>query len=307
MQEEHAALHHVALETTRGRQVTIPIGRARYGEIAIKRELLDNILLIRAGSLGAHLRIATPLRGLRRRTPGWELTTPDDTISAKFLVAADGRNSSVARFLKMHEVTRPARVAVQTHAPLPESLQKTVLLKLLPHGYCGAAPVNDSELNLCLVSTPDHIDAVKEWAGNAFPLDTDPRWRSITPLRRDDLDPAHGENLFFIGDAARVVEPFTGEGTYYAMRSGKLAADAVAELSAKSHSAADILAAFRGHYDELYRGRLWINRLARYAVTHPRLGDTLLNCGASFPFPLRWLTSRIIRPIAREPLAATEG
>ena len=37
-------------------------------------------------------------------------------------------------------------------------------------------------------------------------------------------------NLFFIGDAARVVEPFTGEGIYYALRSGELAADAVAKI-----------------------------------------------------------------------------
>ena len=32
------------------------------------------------------------------------------------------------------------------------------------------------------------------------------------------------ENLYFVGDAARVVEPFTGEGIFYALASGELAA-----------------------------------------------------------------------------------
>jgi len=70
---------------------------------------------------------------------------------------------------------------------------------------------------------------LRRWAERQFQLPADQGWRTITPLTRSPVPSAH-ENLFFVGDAARVVEPFTGEGIYYALRSGELAADAVAKI-----------------------------------------------------------------------------
>src|SRR5258705_11211937 len=59
-------------------------------------------------------------------------------------------------------------------------------------------------------------------------MPADQGWRTITPLTRSPVPSAH-ENLFFVGDAARVVEPFTGEGIYYALQSGELSAKAIAK------------------------------------------------------------------------------
>ncbi len=300
LEEEHVPLTNAALEATSGKRVVIPLGGGPYGVIALKRETLDNLLLVRAGSLGAHLRIATPLRGVERVRNLWVLETGGEKIEAHFLIAADGRNSTVARLLKYGEITRPQRVALQTHIPLEDSLRQTVLLKLLPFGYCGAAPVNDRELNLCLVSSPGDINAAKDWAANAFSIDGAAEWHSITPLRRADRQPAAESQLFFIGDAARIVEPFTGEGTYYAMRSGKIAAEAVAALRGNHARADQVIANFRAQYTALYRDRLWVNRLARYAVTHHRAGDALISLGAAFPRLLTWLSSKVIRPPAEE-------
>jgi flavin-dependent dehydrogenase len=43
------------------------------------------------------------------------------------------------------------------------------------------------------------------------------------------LRPAIGHRVLLVGDAAGLVDPFTGEGIYYALRSGLLAAKAIAE------------------------------------------------------------------------------
>ena len=91
------------------------------------------------------------------------------------------------------------------------------------------APVNQTELNLCLVGKPHTISRLRQWAQRHFEIPADQPWRSITPLTRAPVPCAH-ENLLFIGDAARVVEPFTGEGIYYALRSGELAANAIAKI-----------------------------------------------------------------------------
>jgi len=80
--------------------------------------------------------------------------------------------------------------------------------------------------------------------------------------------PSAHENLFFVGDAARVVEPFTGEGIYYALRSGELAANAIAKIL-RDDDRNSALREFGRAYAQMYRGRLWINRLAREAVLRP--------------------------------------
>jgi geranylgeranyl reductase len=48
----------------------------------------------------------------------------------------------------------------------------------------------------------------------------------LKPIRRWD----NGRDVVVIGDAAGAVAPSSGEGIYYAMTSGRLAADAVAEF-----------------------------------------------------------------------------
>src|SRR5260370_29062648 len=104
----------------------------------------------------------------------------------------------------------------------------------------------------------------RRWADPNFHRPADQGWRTITPLTRSPVSSAH-ENLFFIGDAARVVEPFTGEGIYYALRSGELAANAVARIVGRENRNS-ALREFGRAYAQMYGGRLWINRLSRAAV-----------------------------------------
>ena len=169
-----------------------------------------------------------------------------------------------------------------------------MVLQFLPEGYSGQAPVNDRELNLCLVGTPPTIGSLRDWAERDFKLLPDQPWRTITPLTRDPV-PAAYDNLFFIGDAARVVEPFTGEGIYYALRSGQLAAEAIAKII-HGEDRQSILREFVRAHRAMYRGRLWINRLARAAVLSPKIASSFLPIARLSPFLMRALTAKIVRP-----------
>src|SRR5213078_3006480 len=143
----------------------------------------------------------------------WNIGTDcGETFVARILIGADGRNSTVARLRNLLPRPERERIALQAHVPLPRDFGNRIVLQFLPEGYSGQAPVNDRELNLCLVGAPQTISSLRASA--------DQTWRTITPLTRAPVSVAH-ENLFFIGDAARVVEPFTGEGIYYAVRSGQ--------------------------------------------------------------------------------------
>ncbi|HRK17311.1 MAG TPA: geranylgeranyl diphosphate reductase, partial [Hyphomicrobiaceae bacterium] len=60
----------------------------------------------------------------------------------------------------------------------------------------------------------------------------------LKPRRRWD----DGRNVVLAGDAAGVVAPASGEGIYYAMLTGRLAADAVAEALARDNPKAMAMA-----------------------------------------------------------------
>src|SRR4030095_5958760 len=131
-----------------------------------------------------------------------------------------------------------------------------------------------------------------KWAERQFDLPANQPWRTITPLTRSSVSSAH-ENLFFIGDAARVVEPFTGEGIYYALRSGELAANAIAKIL-RGDDRDSALREFGRAYAQMYRGRLWINRLSRAAVLRPQLGSFFVHTARVNPSILKLLTAKII-------------
>jgi flavin-dependent dehydrogenase len=152
--------------------------------------------------------------------------------------------------------------------------------------------VNETQLNLCLVGTPPTISRLRKWGERQFDLPADQSWRTITPLTRSPVISAH-EKLFFIGDAARLVEPFTGEGIYYALRSGELAANAIVKIL-RGDDRNSVLHEFGRAYAQMYRGRLWVNRLSRAAVLRPQLGSIFVHAARIDSSILKLLTAKIV-------------
>jgi menaquinone-9 beta-reductase len=328
----HSKLTSVEFIAIDGHKVIVDLPPGEDCELSIKRSLFDDLLLKRACELGVQVREETTVTALSHSgaekacshgfaagrirpvcgpvarpnldaspgggdnalQPGWKIeTTSGESFLAQVLVGADGRNSTVARLRNL--LPRPARerVALQAHIPLPRNFGKRIVLQFLREGYSGRAPVNETELNLCLVGRPPTISGLRQWAQRHFEIPADQPWRTITPLTRAPVPCAH-ENLLFIGDAARVVEPFTGEGIYYALRSGELAAEAIAKIiSGKDRQLA--LREFARASAEMYRGRLWINRLARAAVLSPRIGSLFVRAARINPSILKLLTAKIVK------------
>src|SRR5256714_5290716 len=226
----HGLLNAVEFISIGGRKLRVDLPRGEQIEIAVKRSLLDHVLLDRARALGAEVREEATVIALDwNAATRWKIDILREILAARVVVGADGRNSSVARLRNLLPRPERERVALQAHIPLPRDFGNRIVLQFLPEGYSGQAPVNESELNLCLVGTPPTISSLRNWAEREFKLAAEQAWRTITPLTRAPVPVAH-ENLFFIGDAARVVEPFTGEGIYYALRSGELAANAIVKI-----------------------------------------------------------------------------
>jgi flavin-dependent dehydrogenase len=139
------------------------------------------------------------------------------------------------------------------------------------------------------------MPALRAWAEARFEISPKHSWRTITPLTRAPIAAAQ-RSLFLVGDAARVVEPFTGEGIYYALASGELAAEAIVSQH-NGRDEAEVAANYAAAHAALYRGRLWINRLARAAVLSPRVASAFLEVARWQPALLRVLTAKIVQKL----------
>jgi len=293
----HAKINRVIFESIAGKRAefSLPSSESRP-EIACRRELLDALLLdtaLRAGCTVVH---EAPLTRINRCDNGdhrWLLSHHRGKCSARWIVAADGRNSTTAKLLRLQpnaERKASPRVAWQTHAPLGINTRTdAVTLKFLKNGYCGIAPVDDHFLNVCLVAEPRAGEDAKNWATQSYGIPDDSTWSSIAPLQRADYPPA-GPGWLLVGDAARVVEPFTGEGIYYALESARLAARALCDNGASRVSGTYLTA-----HALLYSGQLWINRLARLLVRHPSVGSKVTSFMRHFPAPASLLLGKVTK------------
>ncbi len=294
----HTALRTVEFVGLRGAPVRLPLPGHARGEIAVKRSLLDALLLRNAAERGADVRQGSAVSVVGQAPDGFVI----GGVSARFLVAADGRNSLAARSLKLlDDRRRPAtdRIGLQTHAPCPAAFGPRVQMRWFARGYGGLCPVGGGELNLSLAGPPDTLDSLKNWAREEFALAADHPWRTIAPLDRAPAPRAavaRGRGaVFLVGDAARVVEPFTGEGIYYALRSGELAAAEIVAAARGKQSAGQAAARYRETHTAMYQGRLWVNRLARAAGRNPRVASLALEVLRWRPSLLGLLTAKVVR------------
>ncbi len=290
----HSKLTSVKFVAIDGLEVILDLPSRPSCEISTKRSLFDDLLLRRARELGANVRENTVVTALTKSGP-WKIeTAAGEVFHARMLIAADGRNSTVARFCNLLPRPTRERVALQAHIPRPRDFGDQIVLQFLSEGYSGQAPVNEAELNVCLVGIPATIARLRKWAEVHFKLTANQAWRTIAPLTRSPVCCAR-EDLLFIGDAARVVEPFTGEGIYYALRSGELAAQAVTKTF-RGDDQQSALRDFGGAYAKMYEGRLWINRLARAAVLRPRLGSFFVHAARINAAIPKLLTAKVTSP-----------
>jgi len=175
----HSKLDSVEFIAIDGHNVVVDLPTGHNCEVSVKRSLFDDLLLTHARDVGADVREGTTVTALansngegicshgpvarpdldapqgRGYSCAWNIETDGgETFVARILIGADGRNSTVARLRNL--LPRPARerVALQAHIPLPRNFGRRIILQFLPEGYSGQAPVNEMQLNLCLVGTP---------------------------------------------------------------------------------------------------------------------------------------------------------
>ena len=221
-----------------------PCGRTALG---IQRPIFDQILLDHARRRGA--RVSERFRALAAivengRVAGARVRGPagEAALRARFVVAADGSHSAVARSLGLDRPARwPRRLGLVARYGDARTISEFGEMYVGHDLYCGLAPVGDGLVNVGLVSAlrvkrrDESIERyferrLSELPGAVAALDGAVRVtpvRGVGPLARR-VHRVAGPGYLLVGDAAGFLDPFTGEGVYRALRGAELAAGAIA-------------------------------------------------------------------------------
>lgn len=217
----------------------------------VNRATFDHLLAQEAGAAGAHIHDNEPVRAIQASNQGIDVTTTHDTYHARFLIGADGANGVTARYLGH---TKPAlAIGMEVHvkqdfpALLLHSHRIALYFGTVPAGYTWIFPRGQGasvgigipwknahhikqQLTAFLSALslpPKLIDQAR-----AHPIP------AFSPFHRRPLGRG---NILLAGDAAGLVDPVTGEGIYYALKSGEAAASAIAE----SKGSQDLVRSYR--------------------------------------------------------------
>jgi len=223
-------------------------------------------------------------------------------VRSRWLIGADGARSRVARLVGVERrVMAPRRLGLVAHYEGTDGLRVSGEMHVGPGWYVGLAPTAGGELNvgMAMPLAPGPSPAVERFeaaiAGLPAVAERLRGLRRLTPIRGAGpighrVSRAAGPGWLLIGDAAGFVDPFTGEGIYRALRSARIAADALAvgDDSADEHYRDGRRAAFAGKdaLTWLIQGLLAappllgyaLRRLAARPPTRAILGSALGDC-----------------------------
>jgi geranylgeranyl reductase len=257
----------------RDEKVDIPIEGGFVG--MVDREQFDEWLRQRAASHGAERRTGL-YRRIERGSDGMaqvffadkEEDGVEHAVKARCVIGADGAKSQVAQqevpgaektkyVFAYHEILRrPA----QTDADYDDSrcdvyyrgsLSPDFYGWVFPHGDTLSVGLGSAERGFSLrkattrlreAAGMTHFETVRQ-EGAPLPLKPLPRWDN-------------GRDVVLAGDAAGVVAPASGEGIYYAMLGGRLAAEAAAKFLETGKASA--LATARKRFMKLHGRVFWI-------------------------------------------------
>jgi geranylgeranyl reductase len=225
------------------REVDMPIENGYVG--MVDREVFDEWLRERAERVGA-----------TRRTGHFERITHDtdgvavvhlshkgsdttEQIRARVVIGADGAKSTVAAqcikgadripyVFAYHEIVRMPKQGfdgTRCDVYYQGRLSPDFYGWVFPHGDTASVGSGSARKGFSLRRS---VGALRESAGlaQAETIRREGAPIPLRPLRRWD----NGRDVIVAGDAAGVVAPASGEGIYYAMEGGRLAADAVEQF-----------------------------------------------------------------------------
>ena len=250
--------------------------------------------------------------GVQARATG----QPDDIerqYRARVVVAADGNSSRLSLAMGLGKRDdRPLGVAVRTYYTSPrhedDYLESWLDLwdgdRLLPgYGWIFGMGDGTSNVGLGMLNTSasfknvDYRDLLRRWLAG-MPAEwgyteenrTEPVRGAALPMGFNRT-PHYTRGLLLAGDAGGMVNPFNGEGIAYAMESGEMAAQVIAQALARPDRAGteQMLHGYPQALKDAYGGYYTLGRKFVRAIGDPRVMQFATKHGMPHPALMRFI------------------
>ena len=201
----------------------------------VQREQFDNFLLEQATSQGAEFKSGVEVTGASLENDSWQVQTSAGTFDSKYLIAADGANSTVAKLIGMGETSTVAAASLQVPGEVSDRRKTMAFFDFgsLKNGFMWCFPKADGySFSAAYVRNPkgkpDELKKQLFKYAELFNLDPSKgeyREHSLNLWEKERT--LHGDRALLAGEAAGIVDPLIGEGIRPAMYTGVKAAAAI--------------------------------------------------------------------------------
>ena len=259
--DEHACIHNAELNACNGSTVRL---RTRHPLLIYSRFVLNRLLLRRAQEAGAEI-VQERIQGFQREGNGWRLEIrgrkslgADDLCARQFairsfsatsrtadyLILASGARSQLRTLLAPPLGARDFMLTLGYYVPSEDRLLRVQFFEGF-EGYAWSFPRTDHlDVGICGKVGENNMAGLRERlrgfmkrfdygaeSGAVFshllPALSTESWNNLRIA---------GNGWALAGDVAGLVDPVTGEGIYFAMRSGELLAEALLDGEPESYA-----------------------------------------------------------------------
>ncbi|MCX6305304.1 MAG: geranylgeranyl reductase family protein [Bacteroidetes bacterium] len=197
------------------------------------RDKFDDFLLHKALEAGARVIHGAKVMDVKQDKDFVTVATRDGSFTSKLVIGADGASSAVARSAGLRDNILPGlawEAEIMADPAIVRAFSQTVFLDWgsFPGGYGWVFPKGDhfsigvgGPASLSKWMMPYYQKLLEYLELGAIETISLKSWPIPVRIKKS---PFHNGRVLVAGDAAGLTDPLTGEGIYYAVRSGILAA-----------------------------------------------------------------------------------
>jgi geranylgeranyl reductase family protein len=205
----------------------------------VRRDEFDHFLLKQAQHVGAELRDGTAVTGVEFKGDRWQVNTSTGPLEARYLIAADGANGPMAKWLGFKE--RKTRLGAVMEIPGGSGDSALFDFGMVKNGFVWNLPKADGfSAGTATFRGGDNIDlkaVLNEYAAEARTNTSGAQIHTHPIAFWDGDQKLHTQHAVLAGESASIVDPMTAEGIRPSMFTGVKAAEAIDQALAGNQTA----------------------------------------------------------------------